>query len=63
MAEESFDLQPTAALVPVYSHRYLVCTPSLDSSVVLSIHDTHDAIVYGNSLKEYLEREFLADSL
>jgi SMI1/KNR4 family protein SUKH-1 len=63
MAEEGFDLQPGAALVPVYGHRYLVCTPSLDSSVVLSIHGTDDAIVYGSSLKEYLEREFLADSL
>jgi hypothetical protein len=62
MAEEGFTLQPTAALVPIYGHRYLVCTPSLDSSVVLSIDGSDDAIVYGNSLKEYLEREFLAAS-
>jgi hypothetical protein len=60
MAQEGFDLQPAAALVPIYGHRYLVCTPSLDSSVVLSIDGSDDAIVYGNSLKEYLEMEFLA---
>jgi len=29
----------------------------------LSIDGSDDAIIYGNSLKEYLEREFLADSL
>jgi len=60
MAQEGFALQPTAALVPVYGHRYLVCTPCRDSSVVLSVDGSDDAIVYGNSLKEYLEREFLA---
>ena len=59
MTEEGFVLQPTTALVPIYGHRYLVCTPSLDTSVVLSIHGSDDAIVYGNSLKEYLEKEFL----
>jgi hypothetical protein len=63
MAEQGFALSAEAGLVPIYGHRYLVCTPSLDSSVVLSIDDSDDAIVYGNSLKEYLEREFLADSL
>ena len=52
LAQEGFALQPTAALVPVYGHRYLVCT-SPDSSVVLSIDDSDDAIVYGNSLKEF----------
>ncbi len=43
-----------------YSHRYVVCTSDLSSSsIVLSIvvHDP-DAIVYGRSLHEYLEREF-----
>lgn len=59
MAEEGFVLQPAATLVPIYGHRYLVCTPSLDTSVVLSIDGSDDAIVYGNTLKEYLEREFL----
>src|SRR5436190_441910 len=59
LAEEGFALQPTAALVPIYGRRYLVCTSRLDSSVVLSIDGSDDAIVYGNSLKEYLEREFL----
>ena len=60
MVGQGFVLQPAAALVPIYGHRYLVCTPSLDTSAVLSIDGSDDAIVYGNCLKEYLEREFLA---
>jgi hypothetical protein len=63
LAEGGFGLSAEAGLVPIYDHRYLVCTPSLDSSVVLSIDGSDDAIVYGNSLKEYLEREFIVDSL
>jgi transposase-like protein len=48
----------------LYFHRYLVCTTDLNSSVVLSIVvNATDAIVYGNSLKEYLEKEFLGDSI
>lgn len=35
------------------------CTSRLDSSVVLSIADEYYAIVYGNTLQEYLENEFL----
>jgi hypothetical protein len=60
LAEQAFELCTEANLVPVYSHRYVVCVPNSDSSVVLSIVvcDT-DAIVYGSSLKKYLEREFL----
>jgi len=62
MAEQGFVLAPEDALVPVYRHRYVVCTSNLDSSVVLSIADEGDAIVYGNSLSEYLEREFMRGS-
>ncbi|HXM13663.1 MAG TPA: SMI1/KNR4 family protein [Candidatus Eremiobacteraceae bacterium] len=60
LAEQGFELRAEANLVPIYEHRYVVCVPNADSSVVLSIvvHDT-DAIVYGASLAEYLEREFL----
>ncbi len=59
LAEQGFELPAEASLVPVYSHRYLVCTSDLDSSVVLSIVvEATDAIVYGNSLSEYLEKEF-----
>jgi hypothetical protein len=60
LAWQGFDLTEEASLVPIYGHRYVVCTPDLNSSTVLSIvvHDT-DAIVYGNSLMEYLETEFL----
>jgi len=60
LGSQGFDLLSEAALVPIYGHRYVVCTSNSDQSVVLSVvvHDT-DAIVYGASLKEYLEREFL----
>ena len=58
--EQGFQLLPESMLVPVFAHRYVVCSSNLDDSVVLSIvvHDT-DAIVYANSLREYLEKEFL----
>jgi hypothetical protein len=58
-----FDLTADSHLVPIYSHRYVVCTSNPGRSEVLSIvvNDV-DAIVYGNSLREYLEREFLGDS-
>jgi hypothetical protein len=58
LLDEGFELESTAALVPIFSHRYLVCSSDLDKSPVLSIMGT-DAIVYGNSLRIYLQREFL----
>jgi len=60
LAGQGFELPAEANLVPIYSQRYVVCASNLDSSVVLSIviNDT-DAVVYGDSLKEYLENEFL----
>lgn len=60
LAEQGFELPAVANLMPVYEHRYVVCSSDLDDSVVLSIvvHDV-DAIVYANSLREYLEKEFL----
>jgi len=61
LAEQGFVLGPEESLVPIYIHRYVVCTSDLGSSVVLSIADGDDAIVYGRSLREYLEREFLRD--
>lgn len=63
LGRQGFDLPSEAALVPIYGHRYVVCTSNPDQSVVLSVvvHDT-DAIVYGASLQEYLKREFLGDS-
>jgi hypothetical protein len=61
LMEQGFDLLPETRLLPFYGHRYLVCTKNLEPSVVLSIDGSDDAIVYGNSLKEYLEREFLRD--
>jgi hypothetical protein len=62
LAEQGFELPAEANLVPVYIHRYVVCTSILNSSVVLSVVvNAADAIVYGNSLREYLEKEFLRD--
>ena len=64
LAGQGFELPAEASLVPVYIHRYLVCTIDLNSSVVLSIVvNATDAIVYGNTLREYLEKEFLRDSI
>jgi hypothetical protein len=61
LAGQDFELPNEASLVPIYAHRYLVCAPNLDTSAVLSIVvQSVDAIVYGNSLREFLEREFLA---
>jgi hypothetical protein len=59
---QGFDLSTQDHLVPIYGHRYVVCTSNLDRSVVLSIvvHST-DAIVYANLLQGYLEHEFLGD--
>jgi len=63
LRKQGFELTSEAALVPIFVHRYLVCTSDLDLSVVLSIvvHST-DAIVYGHSLREYLQREFFSES-
>ena len=62
LAGQGFELPAEARLVPVFIHRYVVCTSDLNSSVVLSIVvNSTDAIVYGNSLREYLEKEFLKD--
>jgi hypothetical protein len=61
LAAQEFDLTTALSLVPVYEHRYLVCTPDLKSSVVLSVYSDQDAIVYGTSLQEYLQREFILE--
>lgn len=60
LADQGFDLAPEAGLMPIFSHRYIVCSSDHESSAVLSIvTDDVDAIVYANSLREYLEKEFL----
>jgi len=64
LASQGFHLGDDANLVPIYAHRYVVCTADLTSSVVLSVVVDHvDAIVYGNSLQEYLIKEFLTPGL
>jgi hypothetical protein len=59
MADQGFNLPQEASLMPIYGHRYLMCGVSIECGTVLSIADPGDAIVYGNSLQEYLEKEFL----
>lgn len=57
LSEEGFLLGEEAKLFPIYAHRYAVCSPDAQSCPVLSIWDSSDAIVYGQSLPEYLRRE------
>lgn len=61
LAEQGFHLEAEAGLVPVYSHRFLVCGGDLLDGPVLSIMDT-DAIVYGRNLVEYLYADLVNDS-
>ena len=60
LESQGFALSEEANLVPIFSHRYVVCAVDPSDCAVLSIvvHDV-DAIVYGSSLQEYLEKEFL----
>ncbi len=59
LADQGFTLSPTAGLMPIYAHRCVVCEKDGDDCAVLSVWDPEDAIVYGYTLQEYLEREFL----
>jgi hypothetical protein len=59
LADEGFLLSATAKLMPIYAHRYVVCDGAEENCPVLSIWDFEDAIVYGNTFREYLEKEFL----
>jgi hypothetical protein len=59
MEEQGFTIPIQCDFVPIYAHRYVLCTGNASESTVLSIYDSFDAIVYGATLAEYLEREFL----
>lgn len=45
-------------LIPIYSHRMIPASPSLNGNPVFSVHQT-DIIVYGLDLEDYLVHEFL----
>ena len=61
LATQGFDLDEDASFVPIYAHRYVVCTQNLSTSVVVSIVvNDIDAVVYGDSLEDYLVKEFLS---
>lgn len=49
-------------LYPIFVHRFVACDPSLPGSPVLSVHGT-DAILYSESLRDYLEKEFLSGNI
>ena len=59
LSSQGFHLPAQASLVPIFGHRYLVCMQKLNTSVVLSVvvHEV-DTLVFGNSLREYLTKEF-----
>ncbi len=49
----------THSLLPIYGHRFAVCNKEKpEYCQIISIHGD-DIIMYGESLKEYLEKEFL----
>ncbi|HEY2859252.1 MAG TPA: SMI1/KNR4 family protein [Terracidiphilus sp.] len=59
LAEEGLVLSETAKFMPIYAHRFVVCDGAERNCPVLSIWSPEDAIIFGNMLREYLEREFL----
>lgn len=60
LSDQGLDLPPGVGFAPIFSHRYVVCAPNPETSVILSVvTDGTDAIVYAGSLREYLEKEFL----
>jgi hypothetical protein len=60
---EACDLDRDVAFVPIYQRRYVVCSSNPADSRVCSIFlgggSFPDAIVFGESLREYLMTEFL----
>ena len=58
LLDQGLELESNANLVPIFSHRYIICGTDLGKSIVLSIKGA-DAIVYGDSLTTYLQTEFL----
>jgi len=61
LEEQGFHLPDEAKLIPIFGHRYVVCSSILDACPVLSIWDASDAIVYGRTLLGYLEKEVLGE--
>ena len=61
LAIQGFNLGKNSTLIPIYSHRYVVSTQDPSTSAVLSIVvNGVEATVYGDSLREYLVKEFLS---
>ena len=60
LADQGFVLPAEADLMPIYFHRYVLCSSNLSESIVLSIYGT-DAIVYADCLERYLVKDFLEE--
>ena len=58
LADQGFGLPAEADLMPIYFHRYVLCSSNLNESVVLSINGA-DAVVYADCLEQFLVKEFL----
>ncbi len=58
LSDEDFQLEPSDVLVPIYGHRFIVCGSDPNASVVVSIVGI-DAIIYSDSLRNYVRSEFL----
>lgn len=52
-------VQTTFVILPIFGHRYIVITEN--SLIVYSIWNKDDIIIYGDSLQEYLQHEFLVN--
>ncbi|HEY2469082.1 MAG TPA: hypothetical protein VGI45_14760 [Terracidiphilus sp.] len=61
LSEQGFLLGEEAKLLPIFAHRYVICSSRVETCAVLSIWASTDAIVYGQSLPEYLQREVFGE--
>jgi len=56
-----FDTEKVVGFVPLYSHRAMAVFTDKSLSLVISIHQGDDVIVYSNSLMDYWKKEFDLD--
>ena len=57
LTSQGVEIPNDSKFLPVYVHRFLVCTGNPNESMVCSIQGT-DAIVYGDNFEQYLLNEF-----
>ena len=54
-----FDTTKVVGFVPLFGHRAMAVFTDKSLSPVISIHQGHDVIVYGDSLMDYWEKEMI----